>query len=70
MGNGLFIKRRSVTCRLCRMTRKERPKTLSVCALPPHDAYRHIRSRLAATSVVAPVFFAGRFALCTRSCQL
>jgi hypothetical protein len=33
-------------------------------------AYRHIRSRLVATSVVALVFFAGRFALCTRSCQL
>jgi hypothetical protein len=39
----------------------------------PFDAcralYRHIRSRLAATSVVAPDFLAGRFDPCTRSRQ-
>jgi hypothetical protein len=35
-----------------------------------HNAYRHIRKRLAATSVVDPVFFAGRFVPWLRSWQL
>jgi len=34
------------------------------------NAYRHIRNRLAATSVVDPVFFAGRFGSWLGSCQL
>src|ERR1700730_8322808 len=48
-------------------TDKKRRQTLSVISAT--TAYRHIRRRLAATSVVAP-FLAGRFEACIRSCQL
>ena len=48
-------------------TDKKKRQTLSVISAT--TAYRHIRRRLAATSVVAP-FLAGRFEACIRSCQL
>ena len=51
------------------MTDKEIDVSLSVAGQDGPAGYRHIRSRLAATSVVPLGFLVGRFGSCTRSRQ-